>query len=186
MAGRRAKVQKADGTLTVQCEWFPAAPAGGGRPNPWRRGEECWLETEARLFGGAVRTAFHRLAEGRTKTARTVPPVGTPDATATPDLAVAVEITSDRAAALRRESKRNLQTAFGLNSQYADDAILKANEVMVAQRALIPVEIAETEANRARPGSGRSTCGEQNGWRRRAAGTKPRRLPAPSARRTCA
>ena len=57
---------------------------------------------------------------------------------------------ADRATALRLEWKQRLQTALGLNSRYADDAILKANEVSASQRKRIPVEIAETEAKRQR------------------------------------
>jgi IS605 OrfB family transposase len=53
--------------------------------------------------------------------------------------------------------KQCLQTDFGLNSRYADDAILKANEVMASQRALIPVEIAETAAKRERTERKRKT-----------------------------
>ena len=148
MAGKRAKGQEAAGTLTVQCEWFPVRPTEV-RPDPWRRGDETWLETEARLFGSAVRTAFNRLAEGLTRSARgkaTPPPAGG-------DAGVeraAVEPLADKAGALRLELKQSLQGAFGLNSRYADDAILKANEVIGSQRALIPVEIAETEAKRER------------------------------------
>ena len=51
--------------------------------DPGRRGEETWLETEARLFGAAVRTAFNRLANGLTKAARsTVATLSTDDAAA--------------------------------------------------------------------------------------------------------
>ena len=136
--------------LTVQCEWFPAEPTEV-RPDPWRKGEEGWLETEARLFGAAVRTAFNRLAEGLTRAARgkaTTPPAG---GDAAPERgAEAVETLADKAAALRAGLKQRLQTDFGLNSRYADDAILKANEVIGSQRALIPVEIEETEAKRVR------------------------------------
>ena len=59
MAGKRVKGQEADGTLTVQCEWFPAEPSEESPTDPWRRGDAGWLETEARLFGTAVRTAFN-------------------------------------------------------------------------------------------------------------------------------
>ena len=59
--------------LTVQCEWFPAEPAEV-RPDLWRRGDEGWLETEARLFGAAMRTVFHRLTEGLTRAARSKAP----------------------------------------------------------------------------------------------------------------
>ncbi len=56
MAGRRVKGLEADGVLTVASEWFPTEPAEERPPGPWRKGEEDWLETEARLFGAAVRT----------------------------------------------------------------------------------------------------------------------------------
>ena len=148
MAGKGPRGKDHDGTLTVQCEWFPAEPPAGGAPDPWRRGQESWLETEARLFGSAVRTAFNHLVEGLTRTARGKASTPAADGTAKP--VEQVEPTADRAAALRLDLKRDLQTTFGLNSRYADDAILKANEVIGSQRALIPVEIAETEAKRER------------------------------------
>jgi IS605 OrfB family transposase len=97
------------------------------------------VETEARLFGAAVRTAYRRLADGLTRAAR-----------ATPGLAKAVETVAERASSLRLELKRHLQIAFGLNSRYADDAILGAQEIIASQRARIPVGIAETEAKRLR------------------------------------
>jgi len=131
LAGRKSHDIDADGTLTVQSEWFPVAPSG--QPDPWRRGEETWLETEARLFGAAVRTAFNRLVDGLARKSES-----------------SMETAADRAAALRLEWKQRLQTAFGLNSRYVDDAILKANEVIASQRALVPLEIAETEAKRKR------------------------------------
>jgi len=61
-----------------------------------------------------------------------------------------VKTTTDSNAALRRWLKQGLQTAFGINSRYADDAIRKANEIIASQRKLIPMEIAETEAKRER------------------------------------
>jgi hypothetical protein len=61
-----------------------------------------------------------------------------------------LETAADRASSLRLEWKQRLQAAFALNSRYAGDAILKAHEVIASQRALIPVEIAETEAKRER------------------------------------
>ena len=148
MAGKRVKGQGADGTLTVQCEWFPADPPAGEVSDSWRRGDEGWLETEARLFGAAVRTAFNRLAEGLTRAARGKSATTAMDGAAAP--AERVETTTVKGAALRLELKQCLQAAFGLNSRYADDAILKANEVIGSQRALIPVEIAEAEAKRER------------------------------------
>ena len=150
LAGRRAKDLGADRTLTVQCEWFPADPPAGEVRDSWQRGDEGWLETEARLFGAAVRTAFNRLAEGLTRAARgksATPPAGG-DA-APKRRAEAVETLAEKAGALRAGLKRRLQSDFGLNSRYADDAILKANEVIASQRALVPVEIEETEAKRA-------------------------------------
>ncbi len=134
----------------MQCERFPAEPSKERQADPWRRGEETWLETEVRLFGAAMRTAFNRLAEGLTRAARrkaSAPPAGGEIA---PGQGAAIETTADRAATLRGELKRHLQWAFGLNSRYADDAILKANEVITSQQALIPVEIEETEAKRKR------------------------------------
>ncbi len=101
-----------------------------------------------RLCGGARRTAFNRLAGGLTRAARGKP--ATPSAGGTAAPTERVETTTDRSAALRRELKQGLQTAFGLNSRYADDAILKANEVIASQRKLIPTQIAETEAKRER------------------------------------
>ena len=150
MAGRRTKGQEAAGTLTVQCEWFPVDPPAGDMPDSWRRGEESWLETEARLFGSAVRTAFNRLADGLTKRARHQPATPQVEGTAPSAPAERVETSAAQAATLRLELKQGLQAAFGLNSRYADDAILKANEVIASQRALIPMEIAETEAKRER------------------------------------
>ena len=47
MAGR--KPGEADGTLTVQCEWFPVEAAAARQPDVWRR--------------VAVRTVFNRLVE---------------------------------------------------------------------------------------------------------------------------
>jgi hypothetical protein len=90
--------------LTVQCEGFPSGPAED-RPDPWRRGDEGWVETEARLFGAAVRTAYRRLADGLTRAAR-----------ATPGPAKVVQTAAERASSLRLELKRHLQTAFGLSS----------------------------------------------------------------------
>ena len=148
MAGKRTKSKEPDGTLTVQCEWFPGDPPAGRVPDPWRRGQEGWLETEARLFGSAMRTAFNRLTEGLTKAVRTRPIPSPAHGTTAP--ADRVETTAAQVATLRLELKQGLQAAFGLNSRYADDAILKANEVISSQRALIPVEIAETEAKRER------------------------------------
>ena len=133
MAGR--KPSEADGTLTVQCEWFPVEAAAARRPDPWRRGEETWLETEARLFGAAVRTVFNRLVEAMARK---------------PESATTVETAAERAAASRLEWKRRLQTDFGLNRRSADDAILRANEVIASQRARIPLEIKETEVKRDR------------------------------------
>jgi IS605 OrfB family transposase len=134
--------------LTVQCEWFPDLPPADSMADPWRRGEENWLETEMRLFGSAVRWAFNRLVSGLTRAARNKPAAAATDGAAAP--AERVETAAEQAAALRRELKRDLQATFGLNSRYADDAILKAHEVIAAQRKLIPMEIADTEAKRER------------------------------------
>ena len=133
MAGRRTKGQEAAGTLTVQCEWFPVAAPAGDMPDSWRRGKASWLETEARLFGSAVRRAFNRLADGLTKRARGKPTTTATEGTAPSAPAERVETSAAQAATLRLELKRGLQTAFGLNSRYADDAILKANEVIGSQ-----------------------------------------------------
>jgi len=146
LAGSRPSGGDADGTLTVQCEWFPDLPPA--TPDPWRRGEENWLETEMRLFGSAMRTAFNRLAGSLTRAACGKP--ATPSAGGTAAPTERVETTTDRSAALRRGLKHGLQTTFGLNSRYADDAILKASEVIASQRKLIPMQIAETEAKRER------------------------------------
>ena len=147
MADKRAN-PKANRALTIQCEWFPAEPSAGEVLDPWRRGDEGWLETEARLFGDAIRTAFNRMVEGLTKAARGRWTMNAEDGLTTST--DRVETTRDRAAALRLDLKQRLQTDFGLSSRYADDAILKANEVITSQRALIPVEIKETEAKRNR------------------------------------
>jgi len=45
----------------------------------------------------------------------------------------------------RQELKKGGQGLFGLNSRYVDDAILKAGEIIKAQRELLPLEIKETE-----------------------------------------
>ena len=149
MAGSRPGRSDADGTLTVvQCEWFPDLPPAMETPDPWRRGEENRLETEMRLFGSAVRTAFNQLAGGLTRAARGKPTTASTDGTA--PSAGQVEAIADRTASLRLECKRGLRAAFGLNSRYADDAILEANEAVASQRKLIPMEIAETEAKRER------------------------------------
>jgi len=148
LADRRVNGQEADGKLTVQCEWFPDLPPADSMADPWRRGEENWLETEMRLFGSAVRWAFNRLVGGLTRAARGKPAAAATDGAAAP--AERVETAAEQAAALRRELKRELQATFGLNSRYVDDAILKAHEVIAAQRKLIPMEIAETEAKRER------------------------------------
>ena len=151
MAGSRPSRSDADGTLTVvQCEWFPDLPPAMETPDPWRRGEENRLETEMRLFGSAVRTAFNQLAGGLTGAARGKPATASATGAVVTEPAVVVEAIADRTAALRLECKQGLQTAFGLNSRYTDDAILKANEVVASQRKLIPMEIAETEAKRER------------------------------------
>ena len=99
MAGR--KPGEADGTLTVQCEWFPVEAAAARQPDVWRRGEETCLETEARLFGGAVRTVFNRLVEAMAKK---------------PESATTVTTVAERAAASRLEWKQRLQTDFGLST----------------------------------------------------------------------
>ena len=132
-AGR--KPGEADGTLTVPCAWFPVEATAARQPDPWRRGEETWLETKARLFGAAVRTVFNRLVEAMARK---------------PEAATTVTTVADRAAALRLEWKQRLQTAFRLNRRSADDAILRANEVIASQRARIPLEIKETEVKRDR------------------------------------
>lgn len=150
MAGRAAKGQAAAGTRTVRCEWFPAEPSKEERPpDPWCQGEGRWRETEARLFGAALRTAFNRLPDGLTRATRDKVATPSVDGFATSEPAVAVETTAERAAALCLELKRR-QIAFGLNRRYADNPIVKANEVVVSQRALIPVGIAATRANRER------------------------------------
>ena len=109
MAGRRAKGQAADGTLTVQWEWFPAEPSKEPQADPWRRGEETWLEMEARLFGAAMRTAFHRLAEGLTRASRRKAPAPPAGGEIAPGQGVAVETTADRAVTLRGELRRHPQ-----------------------------------------------------------------------------
>ena len=38
-----------------------------------------------------------------------------------------------------------LQELFGLNSRYSDDAILKAKEIITSQKALVPLEIEDTQ-----------------------------------------
>ncbi len=81
--------------------------------------------------------------------------------------ATAVETVAERALSLRLEWKQRQQTAFGLNSRHADDAILQAYEVIASQRELIPVEIAETEAKR-----------DRTGWKRKANVRKAARLEA--------
>lgn len=50
----------------------------------------------------------------------------------------------------REASKVLGQVVFHLNSRYMDDAILKAQEVIDAQKQLIPLEIEETEAKLAK------------------------------------
>ena len=47
---------------------------------------------------------------------------------------------------MRAELKVLGQGVFHLNSRYIDDAILKAQEIIDSQKALIPIEIEETEA----------------------------------------
>lgn len=52
--------------------------------------------------------------------------------------------------ASREELKRKGQTAFGLNSRFCDDAILKTKEIIASQRELLKLEIEETETKLAR------------------------------------
>jgi len=148
LVDRRVKDQEADGMLTVQCEWFPDLPPADSMTDPWQRGVENVLETEMRLFGSAVRWAFNRLVGSLPMAARSKPAAAAADGAAAPVQRLGT--TAEQAAALRLALKRELQATFGLNSRYADDAILKAHEVIVSQRKLIPTEIAQTEAKRER------------------------------------
>ena len=104
---------EADGVLSVPCEWFPAEPAEERPPDPWREGEEGWLETEVGLFGPTMRTAFKRLAEGLTRVARgkaTTPPVCGDLAS---EQVAAVETLGNETGALRGELQQRLQARSG-------------------------------------------------------------------------
>ena len=65
----------------------------------------------------------------------------------------------------RKELKVLGQAIFHLNSGYVDDAILKAQEIIDSPKELIPLEIEETAAKRAKKKIKR--------WRRRREGWRP-------------